>query len=83
MKTAQDKLPKGNADVDNCLQFLYLGSLFQTDGDRMPDIRDKCVRAKVRAGSFRHIWASTLRLGLKLRLYTSACWSILVYGSEG
>ena len=86
LEAVQDKLAKvkwGDKDVDNCLLFEYLGSFFQTDGDIMPDVRDKCTRAKVRAGSFRHIWSSSLSQGLKLRLYVSACCSILVYGSEG
>ena len=37
----------------------------------------------MRAGFFRHIWASSLPLRLKLRLCVSACCSILVHGSEG
>ena len=69
--------------MDNCLQFHYLGSIFQTDGDILPDIQSKCDRAKVRAGCLRHIWASDLPLALKLRLYIAACCSVLVYGSEG
>ena len=73
----------GDLDVNNCLQFPYLGSIFQTDGDQMPDIRSKCERAKARAGTLRHIWAADLPLQLKLRLYISACCSILVWGSEG
>ena len=38
---------------------------------------------KTRAGSLRHVWATkALSLDLKIRIYTSACCSILVYGSE-
>ena len=69
---AQERLPKvkwGDEDVDNCWQFPYLGSLFQPDGDQMPDIRARCAMAKTRAGTLRHIWASKLPLDLKLRLY--------------
>ena len=82
----QDKLPKvkwGEQDVDNCLQFVYLGAIFQTDGDQMPDIRSKCARAKQRAGTLRHLWSAKLAVDLKVRLYIAACCSILVYGSEG
>ena len=46
MKMAQDKLPKvkwGDEDVDNSWQFPYLGSIFQADGDQMPDIRARCA----------------------------------------
>ena len=82
----QKQLPKvrwGNKDIDNSLLFLYLGSLFQTDGDQTPDVLSKCARTKARAGTLRHIWAADLPMDLKLRLYISACCSILVYGSEG
>ena len=75
LEALQDKLPKvrwGDRDVDNCLQFPYLGSIFQTDGDQMSDVRSKCDRAKVRAGTLRHIWAADLPLRLKFRLYISA-----------
>ena len=50
LEAQQDVLPKvrwGEEEVDNCLQFPYLGSIFQTDGDVLPDIRSKCERAKV------------------------------------
>ena len=86
LKALQDSLPKvkwGDQEVDNCLQFVYLGAIFQTDGDQMPDIISKCARAKQRAGTFRHIWAAKLSIDLKVRLYIAACCSILVYGSEG
>ena len=86
LEAMQDKLAKvkwGDEDVDNCLQFQYLGSIFQTDGDRQPDVIARCTQAKARAGTFRHLWAADLSLDLKMRLYISACCSILVYGSEG
>ena len=39
--------------------------------------------ARVRAGKLRHIWSATqLTMTLKMRLYISACCSILTYGSE-
>ena len=85
LEALQQTMPKvkwGNEEVNNSLQFLYLGSIFQTDGDIAPDVQDKCSRAKIRAGTLRHIWAAPLSLDLKLRLYISACCSILVYGSE-
>ena len=84
-KNQQKQLPTvkwGDKEVDNCLQFLYLGSIFQKDGDIMPDIRYKCSRAKLRAGSLRHIWAADLKVDLKLSLYISSWYNILVYGSE-
>ena len=33
--------------------------------------------------SIRHIWASTIPMRIKFRLHVSACYSILVCGSEG
>ena len=84
-EAAQDKMPKvkwGNENVANCWQFPYLGSLFQPDGDQMPDIRARCAMAKTRAGSLRHIWAAELPLDLKIRLYIACCCSIMVWGSE-
>ena len=72
LEEAQQKLPTvkwGDAEVENCWQFLYLGSIFQPDGDQMPDIRARCAMAKTRAGSLRHIWAAELSADLKIRLY--------------
>ena len=85
LEAAQDKLPKvkwGDKNVANSWQFPYLGSLFQPNGDRMPDVRTRCAMAKTRAGALRHIWAGKLPLDLKLRLYVACCCSILVWGSE-
>ena len=85
LKAAQNRLPKvkwGEEVVANCWQFPYLGSLFQSDGDQMPDIRARCAMAKTRAGTLRYIWASKLPIDLKLRLYIACCCSILVWGSE-
>jgi len=53
------------------------------DGDYLVDVRRRIARAQTRAGKLRHIWAAPqLTLQLKLRLYISACVSILTYGSE-
>ena len=73
----------GDLQVTNDWQSLYLGSIFQPNGDELPDIRARCAMAKTRAGSLRHVWsAKALSLDLKVRIYASACCSILVYGSE-
>ena len=72
----------GDLIVDNCWIFEYLGSCFQPDGDQMPDVERRCAMAKQRAGTLRHVWSSSLKLDLKVRLYIAACCSILVYGSE-
>ena len=73
----------GDLQVTNDWHSLYLGSIFQPDGDQLPDIRARCAMAKTRAGSLRHVWAAkAISLDLKIRIYISACCSILVYGSE-
>ena len=86
LEERQDKLEKvfwGEQQVDNCWIFEYLGSLFQADGDQTPDIKRRIAMAVARAGKLREIWQTeVLPLKLKLRLYKSACCSILTYGSE-
>ena len=73
----------GDLQVTNDWQSLYLGSIFQPDGDELPDIRARCAMAKTRAGSLRHVWAAkALSIDLKIRIYITTCCSILVYGSE-
>ena len=60
-----------------------MGSIFQADGDQLPDIKRRVAMAITRAGQLRNIWsAPNLPLKLKLQLYKSACCSILTYGSE-
>ena len=85
LEKMQEQLPSvkwGDLDVKNCWRFEYLGSLFLPNADQMPDVQRRCAMAKQRAGTLRHIWASSLKLDLKVRLYIAACCSILVYGSE-
>ena len=73
----------GDLKIENVWQFEYLGSIFQADGDQLPDIRRRVAMAITRAGQLRNIWAApNLPLKLKLQLYKSACCSILTYGSE-
>lgn len=73
----------GDSPLDNRWQAEYLGSIFQADGDQIPDIKRRVAMAVARAGKLRNIWAATeLTLKLKMRLYKSACCSILTYGSE-
>ena len=69
----QQSLPKvkwGEQDADNCWQFVYLGSVFQADGDVMVDVRRRVAMAQARAGKPRHVWsARVLYIRLRLRLY--------------
>ena len=49
----------------------------------MPDVRRRIAMARTSAGKLRRIWGEErLQLKLKMRLYISACCSILTYGSE-
>ena len=85
LEKMQALLPRvkwGDLDIKNCWSFEFLGSLFLPNGEQMPDVQRRCAMAKQRAGSLRHVWASSLNLDLKVRLYIAACCSILVYGSE-
>ena len=85
LEKMQALLPRvkwGDLDIKNCWIFEYLGSLFFPNGEQMPDVQRRCAMAKQRAGTLRHVWASSLKLDLKVRLYIAACCSILVYGSE-
>ena len=86
LEERQNNLEKvfwGEKQVDNCWVFEYLGSLFQADGDQSTDIKRRIAMAVARAGKLREIWQTEiLTLKLKIRLYKSACCSILTYGSE-
>ena len=69
--------------VQNSWRIVYLGSIFQADGDHLPDVRQRIAKAKARAGRLRHILQSPLlELDFRLPLYISGCCSILTYGSE-
>lgn len=62
---------------------MQLISMFQVDGSHIPDVKRRVAMARQRAGKLRHIWmAGELSLDLKMRLYRSACCSMLTYGSE-
>ena len=53
LKRRQQELPKvrwGEKEVDNCYRFIYLGSIFQVDGDHMSDVLARIAMAKQRAG---------------------------------
>ena len=86
LENSQRALPKvcwGHKEIRNCWQFEYLGSIFQPDGDHLPDVRRGIALAKSRAGQLRHILSSeALPLDLRLRLYVAGCCSILTYGAE-
>ena len=73
----------GREKADNCWQFIYLGSVFQADGDVMPDVKRRVAMAQTRAGKLRHVWAAkTLHLRLRFRLYAAGVCSVMTYDSE-
>lgn len=72
----------GNKQVSNVWQFVYLGSVFQSDGSHMADVTRRITRAKARAGKLRNFWGAPVPIKLKLRLYLASVCSILTYGSE-
>ena len=86
-KEQQEALPHvkwGDKSATNCWQMIYLGSVFQADGDVVPDVVRRIAMAQTRAGQLRHVWsAAILHLRLRMRLYMSAVCSIMVYGAEG
>ena len=86
LEKAQQQLPQvhwGDEVIKNCWQFEYLGSIFQPDGDHMPDVQRRIAMAKTRAGQLRHILSSEeVSLDLRLRLYIAGCCSIMTYGAE-
>ena len=85
LEAMQEDWPKvfwRDQQIDYSWVFEYLGSLFRADGAQMPDIKRRCAMAKTRAGTLRHVWAADLPVDLKVRIYISACCSMLVYGSE-
>ena len=48
----------GEQEADNCWQFVYLGSVFQADGDVMTDVLRRVVMAQPREGNLRHVWTA-------------------------
>lgn len=69
----------GDNPVANCWYFEYIDSVFQPDGDHMPDVRHKEKNSNgedARAGQLRHILqAQDLELDLRSRLYIDGCCS--------
>ena len=63
--------------------FKYLGCGFTADGDKLQDVKARAAMAAQRWGTLRHVFNSPdLSLTLKLRLYSVAVCSVLMYGCE-
>ena len=77
-----DTVKWGKKAIQNCWQFIYLGSVFQCDGDHMPDVQRRIAMERTRAVKLYRVWKANLTLKLKLRLYVSGACSILTYGPE-
>ena len=74
-KEQQQQLPKvhwtdvpwDDEPADNCWRFKYLGSLFDADGDQMPDVLTRIAMATARFGKMRHLWKNnSLHRNLRL-----------------
>ena len=77
----RDKVSYGSVDVQAVLSFSYLGTNLQADGDMSYDVKVRMAMAKTRFGKMHEVWADKqLSLKVKLRLYESAVWSILMHG---
>ena len=69
--------------LQNRLTVDYLGHLFQSDGDCMPDIDRRCAMARQRFNALKHIWQDkSLSVRLKLRLYARGVLSVITYRCE-
>ena len=69
--------------AENCWEFEYLGAIFTADGKQTTDVKRRIAMAQTRHGQMRHIWNSPhLHMRLKLRLYVSAVYSVMIYGAE-
>ena len=86
LQSTQNKLPKikrGEKEINNYCQFEYLGSIFQLDGDHMPEVLRRIVMIKSKSGQLSHILSSdNLSLDLSMRLYVAGCCSIVTFGAE-
>ena len=69
-EATQDKVNMGDDVLENVLNFVYLGSRLQCDGDDQVDIRHRMDIAQVVFGSLIHIWTDhRLSRETKLHLY--------------
>ena len=54
-KNILSKVKWGSVEAANVWQSKYLGSIFESGGSQMPDVRDRIVMVQVRFGNLRYI----------------------------
>jgi len=73
----------GTNDLESVLDFGYLGSDFDANGDSRRAITVRAAQAKSVFGKLHHIWSSDkLPEKAKLKLYSAGVRSVLVHGHE-
>lgn len=68
--------------LKNTFLFKYLGSVFAADGDHCHDIKRRVALAASRMGQLRHVFDSSIKFGLKMKIYKVTVCSLMTYGSE-
>ena len=64
--------------------FVYLGSIFTSDGNCIQDIRKRLAMGRLAMQSLSSVWKSKdIFTTTKVRLLKALVWSIAIYGSEG
>jgi len=64
--------------------FVYLGSIFTSDGNCTQDIRKRLAMGRLAMQSLSSVWKSKdIFTTTKVRLLKALVWSIAIYGSEG
>ena len=78
-----DRVALENTVLENVLNFEYLGSRLQCDGDDEADVRHRMEIAQSAFGSLSHLWADhRLSRATKLRLYRLSVCSSLTHCCE-
>jgi len=76
------KLDKDN-EIEFCLEYKYLGVIFNTSGTDDKEIRSRVIQArKCIACLNRILWSKDIRKERKLNIYNALIKSSLLYGSE-
>ena len=69
--------------LENVLNFVYLGSCFQSDGDDTADVKHRMNIAQSVFSDLHHLWRDTrLPTAMKVRIYQSAVCSSFTHACE-
>ena len=81
--SCSDLTPRVSSGGSGWASNFTTGSSFTADGDKLHDVKARAAMAAQRWGTLRHVFNSPhLSLTLKLRLYSAAVCSVLMYGCE-